>query len=87
MSDECIDEFPVIPESEKPEEVLSGFAHECRHPINAIKGYAKLIADGIMDSQEAAERIEFLADQMDALRNTVLDYLERREAAHNHEGT
>ena len=70
---------PIIPESQDPEEVLSGFALEYKHPINAIKGYAKLIADGDMDSQEAAGRIKHLAEQMEVLRNAVFEYLQSRK--------
>jgi signal transduction histidine kinase len=87
MSDEYENWPPVIPESQEPEEILSRFANELRHPINSIKGYARLIAGGKMDSQEAAGRVKLNAEQMDVLRNAVLDYLERRKAAPDHDGS
>ncbi len=69
---------PIIPITEDPEEVLSQATHELRHPITAIKGYAELMLNGMVDNQEAAEQILKLASNTEVVLNAVLDYLRER---------
>jgi signal transduction histidine kinase len=70
---------PVIPVTERPKECLSRFAHEFKHPITAIKGYATLILEGNIHIHEAAEEIYRIAANMETVQNAVLDYLQARD--------
>ena len=60
---------------------------EYARDIDRIRGYAGLILKDAIDSQEAAEVIKQTAEQMAVLRNAVIDYLERRHASQDHDGT
>jgi signal transduction histidine kinase len=69
---------PVIPSEVDPEEALSRYVHEFKHPITSIKGYANLVLMGAMDGQEAAERIHNIATRMEIVQSAVFDYLRAR---------
>jgi signal transduction histidine kinase len=71
---------PVIPPTENPEEILSRASHELKHPIAAIKGFADLILNKQLDSQEAAEHIFKTASHVEELLNAIFDYLRARRA-------
>jgi signal transduction histidine kinase len=70
---------PVIPVTERPEECLSQFVQELKHPITAIKGYATLILEDNVHVQEAAEEIYRIATNMETVQNAVFDYLQARD--------
>ncbi|MBN1933664.1 MAG: dual specificity protein phosphatase family protein [Anaerolineae bacterium] len=66
---------PIIDPTEDPEEVLSRFVHEFKHPINSIQGYARLILKGHANTREIAEIIYKMTERMQAVQDAVLDYL------------
>lgn len=86
MSDKSPDWARLL-ESKEPEAVLNVMLCEYARDIDLIRGYAGLILTDAIDGKEAAEVINQTAEQMRTLRNAVIDYLERRHASQDHEGT
>ncbi|MFN2270093.1 MAG: hypothetical protein ACK2US_04595 [Anaerolineae bacterium] len=87
MNDESPDWPLLLEESRNPEEVLNIVLHEYKRDIDQIRGYAQLILAGSIDSHKATERIKYAAEQMNVLRDAIMDYLQRRRDSQNQEQT